>query len=114
MTKTSGQKNGTAGQMLAALEWKLTETAEELGEALLDLKRQEKGGLADFKDQMALLRDLILVFNQERARLDKLQRSEGGGQGGGTGDLDLASARATVERGLARLGTARDTGAVSG
>lgn len=106
MTKTSGQECSGPGQMLAALESELAETAEELGQTLLDLRRQEKGGLAAFKDKISGLRDVIIVFNQERARLDKLLRSDGGDRGGGPGELDLAAARAAVERGLARLATA--------
>lgn len=100
--------------MLAALESDLADTAEDLGQALLDMKELEKGGLTVFKDKMALLREIIASFNQERARLDKLLGQDGAARGGGDGEIDLAAARATVERGLARLAGHSDPDPVSG
>ncbi|MBD3764738.1 MAG: hypothetical protein IE927_08390 [Rhodobacterales bacterium] len=92
---------GTPAALLEATEDLYRTIAEELAEAMRDIRAGRGGDIAAAKKAVRDLRDAFQIVMDERARVEKLRRQVAGVVAGG--ELDLDAARDEIGRRLARL-----------
>ena len=101
MTISFSAEGGEPVDLLGVTENLLREYAEEIARLLDKAKRGELDELKAIPGNVKQLRDVLVVIQEERSRVDKLRKQVAGLVG--AGELDFQSARDEVGRRLARL-----------
>lgn len=99
---TPGAEARAIGQLLAEADAHFERAVRELDAAIGELQTRGADASKDVIEAVRALGKALTVAFEERARVERLRRQEGGGEDA-RAILDFASAREEVGRRLARL-----------